>query len=426
MSATTEDRRFTTNEDISSVAFWSRPFEERDETFKRLREHAPVSWHPPLEYPGLPPEVHGEPGFWAIVRGEDLAYVSKNYAMFSSDEEKYGTLSILMQPAPPGFYEKPTFLGMDPPLHAKYRKIMGFAFTPKAVARISSKIEDRAAQIVDAVVGAGSIDFVSEVSAKLPMLTVADIIGVPESEVENFADVGDRALRFFEPDINGGMDPLAFRAQQLAILREIGLDLIERRRREPADDVATALANAGAEGIELTGDDVQQIMLLLSVAGNDTTKQTTSHTVVQLWRNPDQKAWLEADFEGRIASSVEEFVRHASPVIQFARTATSDVELHGQLIRQGDKVVIFFASADRDEAVFTDPHRFDLSRRPNPHYAFGGGGVHYCLGHSVARAQLRALTREILTKLPTMEVGEPEYLPGEFIHGVRRLPVVIS
>jgi cytochrome P450 len=416
---------FTTHEDISSVEFWSRPFVERDETFARLREHAPVSWHPPLETPELPPEVHGEPGFWAVVRGAEVAHVSRNHELFSSDEAKYGSGSILMRPADPAMVEKPTFLSMDPPEHSRYRRVMSDAFTPRAVARINDLINARAARIVERVVGAGEIDFVSEVSGRLPMLTVADMIGVPEDQVATFAEAGDRALRFYDPSVNGGADPLTYRIEQLGILREIGVDLVERRRREPADDIATALAQAEIDGKTLSDADLQSIMILLSVAGTDTTKQTTSHTVCELWRDPEQKAWLAEDFDGRIRGATEEFVRHATPVIQFARTATQDVELGGQPIRAGDKVVIFYASANRDERVFDDPHRFDLARPPKAHYGFGGGGVHFCLGSGVAKVQLRALVREILDKLPNMEVGEPEPLRGDFINGIARLPVVV-
>jgi cytochrome P450 len=312
------------------VSFWSRSFVERDETFRRLRENNPVSWHPPLETPEMPPEVHGERGFWAVVRGEDVSYVSRHHELFSSDTAKYGSLSILLRPAHPAIVERPTFLGMDPPKHTQYRRVMSEAFTPRAVARIATKIEERTARIIDRVVGAGEIDFVTEAAAKLPMLTVADIIGVPEDQVQAFADVGDKALRFDDPDVNGGIEPMTFRAQKLQILRDLGVDLIRRRRRDPADDVATALAHADAAGVQITDDDVQQIMLLLSVAGNDTTKQTTSHTVIQLWRNPAQKDWLTANFEERIGTAIEEFVRHASPVVQFARTATRDIEFRGR------------------------------------------------------------------------------------------------
>jgi cytochrome P450 len=253
------------------------------------------------------------------------------------------------------------------------------------------------------------------------------MIGVPDSLTETFAHAGDNMVGGQDPEIMPpGVSAEDFMLEQMMTLRQIGVDLVQHRREHPADDIATALANAELGGRRLTDDDIASVMSLLSVAGNDTTKQTTTHTVISLDRNPDQRAWLTENFDGRIADAIEEFIRHASPVIEFARTATEDTELSGQKIGKGDKVAIFYCSGNRDESVFEHPHRFDLRRPRRPHVGFGGGGVHFCLGNSVAKAQLRALFSQILTKLPDMEVGEPEYLYSDFINGVRRLPVKIS
>lgn len=219
-----------------------------------------------------------------------------------------------------------------------------------------------------------------------------------------------------------GANLLEYMFQQMTVLRQIGVDLVEHRRKHPADDIATALATARIDGRPLSEDDIQSLMVLLSVAGNDTTKQTTSWTAYSLDRNPDQRAWLAEDFDGRIMASIEEFVRHASPVVEFARTATRDTELAGQKITAGDKVVIFYCSGNRDESVFPDPHKFDLTRPRSSHVGFGGGGVHFCLGNGVAKAQLRALFRQILTKLPDLRItGEPALMRSEFINGVTHL-----
>ncbi|MBH0024826.1 MULTISPECIES: cytochrome P450 [unclassified Salinibacterium] len=417
------EHELTTDEDISSEDFWRKSFEQRDETFARLRKDNPVSWHRSLEVPTMPQEVHGEAGFWAVTLAEDIRFVSENNEIFSSAEPGH----ISLAPRYPGLLIPPTFLSMDPPFHTRYRQIMSRAFTPKAVGVLSVKIKERAAQIVDRVVGAGEFDFVHEVSAKLPMLTVADMVGVPEDLVGAFAQAGDNQVGASDPDIlPAGVNPLDFVLQQIAILQEIGVDIVNHRRKYPAADIATALANADFDGKPLSDDDIGAMMLLLSVAGNDTTKQTTSRTVVSLDRNPDQRDWLMEDYEGRIAGSIEEFVRHASPVIEFARTAREDIELRGQKILKGDKVVIFYGSGNRDEREFEDPHKFDLTRGRSPHVGFGGGGVHFCLGNGVAKAQLNALFSEITTKLPNMEVGEPVNLYSNFINGVKNLPVKVS
>ncbi|OHV58637.1 MULTISPECIES: cytochrome P450 [unclassified Pseudofrankia] len=409
----------TTDKDISSEAFWRKTFRERDKTFAWLRRKAPVSWHRPLEDPVLPPEIHGEAGFWAVTKAEDIRFVGLNHELFSN---ALGGISL--RPMLPAMTQSASFLEMDPPDHTRYRQIMSAAFTPRAVARVNAKIEERARQIVGGLVGAGDFDVVEDLSARLPMLTVADLIGVPEGLTQTFADAGEKFIgALTNPESRPeGVSLSEFAGEQLGILRDIGVDLVNFRRTRPGDDIATALANAQFDGRRLSDEEITSIMRLLSIAGNDTTKQTTSWTVLALDRNPEQRAWLLEDFDGRIAGAIEEFVRYACPVLQFARTATQDVELGGQQIRQGDKVAVFYCSGNRDEAVFEDPHRFDLSRGRTPHVGFGGGGIHYCLGNGIAKAELRALFGEILTQLPKLQVtGEPDLLFGEFSSGIRHL-----
>ncbi len=411
----------TTDLDISSLRFWRQPFEQRDETFAQLRKDHPVSWHAPLEDRHLAPEEHGQTGFWAFTRAEDITYASQHHELFSSELG-----NTVLHPALAESTIPVSFLDMDPPRHATFRKVMSAGFTPKAVARLSDKIQERAAQIVDRVVGAGEIDFVSEVSARLPMMTVADLIGVPESHVEAFAEAGNDLVLIQDPYSElSGEELAAKRAGAFGTLAAVTAELAAARRSQPEDDIMTALVTAEVDGAKLEDQEIFMTMVLLSVAGNDTTKQTTTRTVMALAAHPDQKVWLLEDFEGRITASIEEFVRHASPVVQFARTAAQDVELHGQSILAGDKIGLFYCSGNRDETVFPDPGAFDLQRPRSPHVGFGGGGVHYCLGNGVAKAQLRALFKEILTKLPNIEVGEPDLLLSDFINGVKSLPVTI-
>ncbi|MFF3372132.1 cytochrome P450 [Streptomyces sp. NPDC002680] len=400
--------------DISSPAFWGRTFDERETTFARLRAEGGLTWHEPMgAYPG------GESGFWAVTRHEDIVAVSRNHDVFSSAE------GVSVPPMPKeAARETSFFLVMDPPEHMSFRRLIAAAFTPKQVARIQAQIETDARDIVGGLVGAGEIDFVSSCSAVLPMRTVSDMIGIAPGDREAVTHAAEVLFAGpSEEDLAAGVDGLALVRRQVDVLREAAVEIARDRRRRPKDDLMTNIVQAEVDGRRLTDEEIGAFMVLLSTAGNDTTKQTASHTVLALARNPEQKEWLLADWPARIGTAVEEFVRFASPVMNFARVAKVDAEIRGTTIRAGEKVGLFYCSGNRDETVFDRPDTFDLSRSPNPHVGFGGGGVHFCLGHTVAKTQLRALFRELLTHVADMEVGEPEWLPHTFVHGIKRLPV---
>jgi cytochrome P450 len=205
-------------------------------------------------------------------------------------------------------------------------------------------------------------------------------------------------------------------------LHQVAQTLAAERRHQPGDDLISNLVHAEVDGDRLTDLEVAAFFVLLTVAGNDTTRQTTSHALKALTDFPDQRAWLLEDFDSRIPAAVEEFIRWATPVMTFRRTAAADFTLGDQTIREGDKVVMFYPSGNFDETVFEAPLRLNLGRQPNPHVAFGGGGRHFCLGAHVARAQLRALFGELLHRLPDIQSGEPQYVPGNFVHAIRAMP----
>jgi cytochrome P450 len=407
--------------DISSPEFWATTFNEREETFAQLRRNSErdgLTWHEPLaaDFP------HAETGFWAATRNEDITYVSKHHEIFSSAE------GIAISPLPKELQEVVSFfLMMDPPQHTVFRKLISAAFTPRQVARIQSQIEANAREIVDNLIGAGNVDFVKACSAILPMRTVSDMIGiaphdraaVARAAEAMFAGVAD------EEAVEFGVDTITFLVSQMELLKNSAIEIAQDRRKNPKDDLMTSIVQAEVDGHQLTDEQIGAFMILLSTAGNDTTKQTTSHTILALARHPEQREWLLEDLDVRPRSAIEEFVRYASPVMDFARHAKVDTEIRGAQIKAGEKVALFYCSGNRDESVFDRPGDFILSRYPNPHVGFGGGGVHYCLGHNVARAQLRALFTEILTRLPGIEIGEPEWLPNQFVHGIKRLPAYI-
>ena len=412
LAATPHER--TIDVDISSDAFWAKSFEERDESFARLRREAPVSWHPPTEFP-FP---HEEAGFWAVVRNDDINTVSRQTQRFGS---RFG---VSLDPVPLELTRSLAFfLMMDAPEHARYRALVSAAFTRHQVRLIEEQIRSAAREIVDDLVGAGDVDFVEHCASRLPMRTIADMMGVPESERVAAARAGDAVIGRSDPSFGDPADPIGTMTAAREHLYALGADLAHHRREHPSDDLLTNLVNAEVDGQRLTDDDIGAFMVLFTVAGNDTTRNTTALTTVAFDKNPDQRAYLLEDFDGRIMPAVEEFVRHGSPVMQFTRTALADTELGGQQIAQGDKVCMFYCSGNRDESVFDRPQDFDLSRPKNPHVGFGGGGPHFCIGAGLARSQLRALIGELLTRLPNIEVGEPEFAVGNFIRVVNYLPV---
>ncbi|CAN5696627.1 cytochrome P450 [soil metagenome] len=402
--------------DITSRTFWGQPFAVRDQTFAELRAGDGVSWHPPM------PSLFDlqEDGFWALTRRADIVHASQHPELFTSSQ------GVALDPMPPEIQQMASFfLAMDPPQHTVYRRLVSSAFTPRNVRQIEEQIHRNAVSIVDELVGAGDVEFVSACSAKLPMMTIAEMVGVVPSEREAVALAAEKLFSMSDDEYSTLEERAGATMNEMFLLVNTGIELAKYRRSNPGDDLMTSIVNAEVDGHKLTDEEIGALMILLSSAGNDTTKQTTTHAMMALAAHPDQREWLMADFDGRIGLAVEEFVRWASPVMQFARIATEDTEIAGTQIRAGDKVALFYCSANRDESAFTDPNVFDLSRSPNPHLGYGGGGPHFCLGNQLARTELRTLFRELLTRLEHVEFGEPDLLQSSFVHGVKRIPAHI-
>jgi cytochrome P450 len=315
---------------------------------------------------------------------------------------------------------------MDPPQHTVYRRLISSAFTPRNVRRIEEQINSNAVSIVDDLVGAGDVDFVAACSARLPMLTIMDMLGVPSADQPAVAYAAEKLFGMSDEEYSTPEEQADDPAAQIMLLNNTGVELAKFRRQNPGDDLMTSIVSAEVDGHRLTDEEIGAFLILLASAGNDTTKQSTTHAMMALVDNPDQRDWLMADYEIRIGSAMEEFVRWSSPVLQFARFATEDTDINGQAVAAGDKVALFYCSANRDEIAFHDPGAFDLSRLPNPHLGFGGGGPHFCLGNQLAKAELRNLFRELLTRLKSVEFGEPDLLYSSFVHGVKRLPAHVQ
>src|ERR1700744_4432366 len=402
--------------DLSSRAFWSTTAAARERSFAKLRAERPVSWHPPVEDALMPDP--DDPGYWAVTRRADIVAISRNNDVFLSGR------GVMFENVPVELLEaSQSFLAMDPPRHTKLRKLAQAAFTPRQVRRIEDSIKSNAKTIVEELRAAGSgVDFVQFCAKELPIRTLSDMMGIDEAERQQVAHAADALVSYADPNYLNGRNPLEVLVENQMYLHQVAGSLAAQRREKPGDDLFSSLVTAEVDGDRLSDAEVAAFFVLLAVAGNDTTRQTTSHAMKALTDFSDQKAWLLAAFEDRIGSAVEEFIRWATPVMTFRRTAATDFELGGEKILAGEKVVMFYPSANWDTEVFDHPERLDLSRDPNPHVGFGGGGVHFCLGAHVARTQLRALFAELLRQLPEIQAGEPAYVPSNFIHGIRSMP----
>jgi cytochrome P450 len=415
---TSTERRLSAS-NTSANTFWALDARQRDEVWRELRDNEPISWQPPAEG-GLMP-IEDDDGYWAVVRYADIHEVSTNPDVYCSGQ---GTA---MENIPEMFLE-PTqsLVAMDAPRHSSLRRLVSAAFTPRRVATIEDQIKSQASRIVDELLVTGDCDFVHNVSMKLPMWTIYEMVGLPTEQQEEVASAADVLVSSNDEGVQAGREPLEVINDAVMTLMTAGLDLAEARRTHPADDLMTNLVQAEVEGEQLTDEEISAFFVLLSVAGNDTTRNTISHTMKALTEHPEQRAWLAADFDNRIGTSIDEFIRWATPVMTFKRTVTRDTVLHGQPIGEGEKVVMFYPSGNRDERVFERPWDFDLSRNPNKHLSFGGGGPHYCMGQQLAKSQLRALFGELLTRVPNLTVGEPDYLLSNFVNGIKSMPCAVN
>ncbi len=382
------------------------------EWFTYLRANAPVYKHP---------EPEG-PGFWVITRHADVCAVGKDAREYSSDQARGGVVGLEERVDEPEFVDTGAklMLTMDPPDHTRYRKLVNKGFTPRMIGQLEPRIRSICERIVDDVVAEGGCDFVVDVAAEITLQAIAELIGVPQEDRHKIFDWSNRMIGSEDPEYRVS-DEAVFEAQ--AEMFMYAARLAEERRERPQQDIMTTLLNAEVDGHSLSEMDFNLFFLLLSVAGNETTRNAMAHGMHALLEHPEQYAMLVED-PSLLATATEEIVRWASPVMYFRRNATEDAELGGQQIRAGDKLSIWYASANRDEAVFDDPFRFDILRSPNEHVGFGGGGPHFCLGSSLARMEIRVLFEELLKKAPRIEpAGELDRLRSNFIAGIKHLPV---
>jgi cytochrome P450 len=414
-------RALSVNEiELGDLSFWLRPQEEREGAFATLREERPVSFHVEPEFPLLPKG----PGFWALTRHADILHASRNPKLFCSGR---GTQ---IGDQPEAFSEAfGSMINMDDPRHGRMRRIVSRGFTPRMLKRLEAGVQRCAREIVDAVIEKGECDFVTDIAARLPLRIVCDMMGIPASQHDFIFDCTNVILGAGDPEY-GGDDLTTLPAKLLgagAQLTQLVQELGRARLETPTDDLTSALVNAEIDGERLTEAELGSFFVLLVVAGNETTRNAISHGMKALCDFPEQREIWAADFEGVAPTAVEEIVRWASPVIHFRRTATQDTEIGGQKVSLGDKIVLWYASGNRDALVFDEPFRFDVQRAPNEHVGFGGPGPHHCIGAHLARREMTVMFRELFSRLPDLEVtGPAERLQSMFIHGIKHMPCSFS
>ena len=378
-----------------------------------LRRSAPVFWVE--QSPEARAGMEGGTGYWAVSRHADVAAVSKNSKVFSSREN--GVIIRLPETATRDSVEmtRVVIINQDAPEHTQTRSIISRGFTPRAINALDEVMRDRARRIVTDAVAQGGGNFVDQVAAELPLETIADLLGVPPEDRRPLFDWTNQMTASDDPDFAG--DPEAASTEVLMY----AMGLAAERKAVPRDDIVTKLINADKDGRGLTDDEFGFFVIALAVAGNETTRNAITHGMNAFFDNPDQwELWKNE----RPDSMVDEVVRWATPVTSFQRTALEDVELGGAQIRAGQRVGLFYASANHDDEVFTDPFTFDITRSPNPHLAFGGHGAHYCIGANLARLEIRHIFDALADLAPDIgRTGELTRLRSGWINGIKSLPV---
>ena len=386
------------------------------EWFTWLRANAPVFHHE---------EPDGD-GFWVITRYDDIVAANRDAASFSSSQELGGVVMLEGPTAPMAGTEMAgeMMLFMDPPRHTRYRKLVNRGFTPRMIAALEVHVRELTVDIVEAATAKGECDFVVDIAAELPLEVIAELLGVPREDRHKLFDWSNRMVGSEDPEYQVAEAAVTEAQVEMFMYAQA---LAAERRADPKPDIVTTLLESEIEGDQLSEMDFNLFFMLLSVAGNETTRNAIAHGMNAFLEHPDQWELLVSDPARYIGGAVEEILRWASPVMFFRRNATRDVELGGQTIKAGDKISLWYISANRDESVFDEPFRFDITRDPNPHIAFGGGGPHFCLGAQLARLEIRLLFEELARRVPRLEaLGEPDRLRSNFIGGIKHLPVRLA
>ncbi|MGH9028792.1 MAG: cytochrome P450 [Acidimicrobiales bacterium] len=406
--------------DLSDDTFWALTIEERDGAFKTLREQEGLVHFEEPDISGYEEYITKGDGYYAVVRHADVASCSRQPDVFSSAKGIAGAID-----QPEAFNEFfGSMIAMDDPRHFRLRRLVSAAFTPRMMQRLESQIRDAAARIVEDVSPLGECDFVTEVAARLPLTIICDMMGIAPDDYGPVFRCSNVILGAGDPEYvpeRGNIAEAILGAG--AELAQLMHQLAGQRREQPTEDLTSALVHGTVDEEQLTDAEIASFFILLLVAGNETTRNAISGGLEQLSLHSDQRTRWMADYDSLAPTAVEEIVRWASPVNHMRRTATREADLNGLPVRAGDKFLMFYRSANRDEAVFEDPYRFDLGRSPNDHVGFGAPGPHFCLGAHLARREITEIFRQLFQRLPDIEMSdEPQRLQSNFINGIKHLP----
>ena len=400
--------------DLSATEFWSAPREYRESAFAKLRNEEPIRFFEEMDFTFVPKG----PGYFALTRHDDIWHASRNPQLFCSGK---GSNIADLSPELNEFFG--SMIGMDDPKHFRLRSIVSKGFTPREIARIEEYVKVKARTIIDRVLNEfedQEFDFVDAIAGKFPLQIICEMMGIPESDERQIFNWTNTILGAGDPDFNGSIEGLM----------EAGIGMFtyaqalgEARLANPTDDLTSVMMHAVVDGERLSSQEFGSFFILLVVAGNETTRNAITHGMIALTENPDQRAKWFGDFETHTKTAVEEIVRWATPVIHFRRTATQDTEINGFPIKQNQKVVLFYNSGNRDERIFAEPFKFDVTRQAQPtQIGFGAGGPHFCLGANLARREIAVMFDEIRRRAPNLQItGEPAYLQSSFINGIKRV-----
>ena len=402
---------------LSNPDFWAKDHAYRHGAFKTLRDESPYQFFEEWEFENSP--IPRGPGYFALTRYEDIWHVSRHPELFrSGNGTNIGDLTVELNE----FFG--SMINMDDPKHFRLRSIVSKGFTPKEINRVESYVLAKAKEVVDNVIEKfpnGECDFVQEIAAPFPLEIICEMMGIPQSDYKQILTWTNTILGVGDPELVTSIDDLLNAGLNMfAYAQALGED----RVKNPTDDLTSVMMNAEVDGERLSAQEFGSFFILLVVAGNETTRNAISHGLKALTDNPDQRQLWWDNFDAHTKTAVEEIVRYSSPVVHFRRTATQDTEINGFPVKEGQKVVMWYLSGNRDERTYADPFRFDIRREPLPaQIGFGAGGPHFCLGANLARREIAVMFDEIRRRLPNLRVeGEPAFLQSNFINGVKRMP----